>query len=113
MGAVRFDSLIAEKSDGTVIIGRGVPTEWIRDQQKIGLNRYPARNGTRIGYDLTTVGKRVTIRFTGPPTSYSLELPALRNNIATVSVRGAVIDQTAGTIKLPHGTRTVTITLNR
>ncbi|MFB6726302.1 sugar-binding protein [Kribbella sp. NPDC056345] len=108
---VLFDSLISEKSDGTVIIGRGVPTEWIRDHQKIGLNRYPARNGTRLGYQLTTTGKRVTIRFTGPPTTYSLELPTLRNNIAHVSVRGATINQTAGTIKLPPGTHTATITL--
>ncbi|GAA1721585.1 hypothetical protein GCM10009745_83210 [Kribbella yunnanensis] len=108
---VLFDSLIAEKSDGTIIIGRGVPTEWIRDHQKIGLNRYPARNGTRVGYQLTTIGRRVTIRFTGPPTTYSLELPTLRNNIASVSARGAVIDQAAGTIKLPRGTQTATITL--
>ncbi|MET7279900.1 sugar-binding protein [Kribbella sp. NPDC005582] len=108
---VLFDSLIAEKSDGTIIIGRGVPTEWIRDHQKIGLTRYPARNGTRVGYQLTTVGKRVTIRFSGPATTYSLELPVLRNNVAAVSVRGAAVDQGAGTIKLPRGTSMVTITL--
>ncbi len=108
---VLFDSLIAEKSDGTIIIGRGVPNEWIRDHQKIGLTRYPASNGTRVGYQLTTVGKRVTIRFTGPATAYSLELPVLRNNVASVSVRGAAVDQAAGSIKLPRGTSMVTITL--
>ena len=53
---VLFDSLIAEKADGTVIIGRGVPNEWIRDRQKIGLDRYPVTNGGRVGYRLTTSG---------------------------------------------------------
>lgn len=111
---VLFDSLIAEKSDGTVIIGRGVPNEWIRNRQKIGLNDYPVANGSRLGYQLTTAGKTVTLQLTGntaTPTSYSLELPALRNNIAYVAARGATINQTAGTIHLPHGTTRVTVVL--
>ncbi|RZT16710.1 hypothetical protein EV649_4243 [Kribbella sp. VKM Ac-2569] len=111
---VLFDSLIAEKSDGTVIIGRGVPNEWIRTQQKIGLNGYPVTNGGRLGYQLTTAGKTVTLQLTGntsTPTGYSLELPALRNNIAYVAAKGATINQTAGTIHLPRGTTHVTVVL--
>lgn len=111
---VLFDSLIAEKSDGTVIIGRGVPNEWIRNQQKIGLTSYPVTNGGRLGYQLTTAGKTVTLQLTGntsTPTGYSLELPALRNNIAYVAAKGATINQTAGTIHLPRGTTRVTVVL--
>lgn len=111
---VLFDSLIAEKSDGTVIIGRGVPNEWIRNQQKIGLTSYPVTNGGRLGYQLTTAGKTVTLQLTGntsTPAGYSLELPALRNNIAYVAAKGATINQTAGTIHLPRGTTRVTVVL--
>jgi len=111
---VLFDSLIAEKSDGTVIIGRGVPNEWIRNRQKIGLTSYPVTNGGRLGYQLTTAGKTVTLQLTGntsTPTGYSLELPALRNNIAYVAAKGATINQTAGTIHLPRGTTRVTVVL--
>ncbi|MEU4192396.1 sugar-binding protein [Kribbella sp. NPDC026611] len=108
---VLFDSLIAEKSDGTVIIGRGVPNEWIRTHQKIALDSYPVTNGGRIGYALTTAGKTVTLKFTGNTTAYSIELPALRGNIANVSVKQATINQSAGTIHLPTGTKQVTITL--
>ncbi|TDW92747.1 hypothetical protein EV137_0007 [Kribbella pratensis] len=111
---VLFDSLIAEKSDGTVIIGRGVPNEWIRTRQKIGLNSYPVTNGGRLGYQLTTAGKTVTLQLTGntaTPTGYSLELPALRNNIAYVAAKGATINQSAGTIHLPRGTTHATVVL--
>ncbi len=111
---VLFDSLIAEKSDGTVIIGRGVPNEWIRTRQKIGLNSYPVTNGGRLGYRLTTAGKTVTLQLTGntsTPTGYSLELPALRNNIAYVAAKGATVNQAAGTIHLPRGTTHVTVVL--
>ncbi|MFG1911398.1 sugar-binding protein [Kribbella sp. NPDC048928] len=112
---VLFDSLIAEKADGTVIIGRGVPDEWLRGNgKKIGLDSYPTTNGGRLGYQLTTAGKTVTIQFSGDtrrPTGYSIELPALRNNIANVSVHSATINQAAGTIHLPQGTSRVTIVL--
>jgi hypothetical protein len=109
---VLFDSLIAEKSDGTLILGRGVPDEWLRDRQKIAIDNYPTTGGKRFGYRLTTSGKYLSLELTGPSaTSYSIELPALRNNIATVSVKGAAINQSAGTIALPAGTTRATITL--
>ncbi|HZX06209.1 sugar-binding protein [Kribbella sp.] len=111
---VLFDSLIAEKSDGTVIVGRGVPDEWLRGNgEKIGLDDYPITNGARLGYHLTTAGKTVTIQFTGDTnraTGYSIELPGLRNNIQNVSAK-AGIDQAAGRVKLPRGTTRVTIVL--
>jgi hypothetical protein len=84
-----------------------VPDEWLRGSgRKIGLNDY-AISGGRLGYQLTTAGKTVTIQFTGAktrPTAYSIELPGLRNNIANVSVRGTTINQPAGTIHLPSAT---------
>ncbi|MEV6266824.1 sugar-binding protein [Kribbella sp. NPDC051936] len=112
---VLFDSLIAEKSDGTVIIGRGVPNEWIRNRQQIALNSYPVTGG-RIGYQLTTSGRTVTLRLSGDtakPTGYSIELPVLRDNIAHVSTEGAVVDQVTGTVRLPRGTTQATVVLRR
>ncbi|MFI5736357.1 sugar-binding protein [Kribbella sp. NPDC051587] len=109
---VLFDSLLALKSDGTLIIGRGVPDEWLRNREKIAVDNYPVADGRRTGFQLSTAGKTVSITLTGDRVGgYSIELPALRNNIATVSVRGAKVDQAAGTIRLPAQTRHVTITL--
>ncbi|MFD7155672.1 sugar-binding protein [Kribbella sp. NPDC059898] len=107
---VLFDSLIAEKADGTVIVGRGVPDEWLRGNgEKIGLKDYPISGG-RLGYQLWVAGKTVTIQFTGKTPASSIELPGLRDNIANVSV-SSTVDQAAGTIKLPRGTSRVTIVL--
>ncbi|MFF0341536.1 sugar-binding protein [Kribbella sp. NPDC004875] len=111
---VLFDSLIAERSDGTVILGRGIPNEWIRTHQKVALDRYPVAAGGRVGYTLTTTGKSVQIELTGAVgdvAGFSIELPALRDNIANVSVKGAGVNQSAGTVRLPHGTKRVTLTL--
>ncbi|MEV6282669.1 sugar-binding protein [Kribbella sp. NPDC051770] len=110
---VLFDSLIAEKADGTVILGRGVPNEWVRAHQKIALDRYPVAGG-RIGYRMTSTGREVSIQLTGDVRAvkgYSIELPGLRDNVAKVSVRGASVDQGGGKVTLPAGTRHVTITL--
>jgi hypothetical protein len=109
---VLFDSLVAQKSDGTVIIGRGVPNEWITGRQKIAIDNYPVADGKRLGFRLTASGKTVSIELTGDgPTGYSIELPALKDNIASVSVKGVAINQTGGTVLLPGGTKRVTITL--
>ncbi|HWD78002.1 MAG TPA: sugar-binding protein [Kribbella sp.] len=107
---VLFDSLIAEKSDGSVIVGRGVPDEWLHGNgQKIGLNNYPITGG-RVGYQLSVAGRTVTIQFTGSTPAASIELPGLRNNIEDVSVKSTV-NQAAGTIQVPRGTSRVTIVL--
>ncbi|MEV8376474.1 sugar-binding protein [Kribbella sp. NPDC056861] len=109
---VLFDSLVAQKSDGTVIIGRGVPDEWVTGRQKIAIDNYPVADGKRLGFRLTASGKTVSVELTGDgSTGYSIELPALRGNIANVSVKGAAINQTGGTVFLPAGTKRVTITL--
>jgi hypothetical protein len=113
---VLFDSLIAERSDRTVIIGRGIPNEWIRTHQKVALDRYPVAAGGRVGYTLTTAGKSVVIELTGDVADvagFSIELPALRDNLANVSVKGATVDESAGTVRLPAGTKRVTLTLRR
>ncbi|NUR95633.1 MAG: sugar-binding protein, partial [Kribbellaceae bacterium] len=107
---VLFDSLIAEKSDGSVIVGRGVPDEWLRGNgQKIALNNYPVSGG-RLGYQLSVAGRTVTIQFTGKTPPASIELPGLRDNIANVSVTSTV-NEAAGTILVPRGTSRVTIVL--
>ncbi|MFC6354911.1 hypothetical protein [Luethyella okanaganae] len=111
---VLFDSLIAEKADGTVIIGRGVPTAWTTDGQQVALDRYPVVGNGRVGYSMTTTGTDVKIDFDGDISkveNFSVELLALKDNIASVSTPGATIDPTAGTVRLPHGTSSVTITM--
>ncbi|SDU88372.1 hypothetical protein SAMN04488544_1422 [Microlunatus sagamiharensis] len=111
---VLFDSLVAQKSDGTVIIGRGAPEGWVAKGQKIKISNYPVLGKGRIGYSTRSTGTKVTIDFTGRrggAKAFSVELVGLKDNVKKVSVRGAVVDQAAGTVRVPATTKHLTITL--
>jgi LPXTG-motif cell wall-anchored protein len=111
---VLFDSLLSLKSDGSVIVGRGVPADWVADGQKVALDNFPVSDGGRIGYTMEAGAKSVKLSFTGDldkVPSISVQLIALKDNIASVDVKGAVVDATAGTVTLPGGTKSVTIRL--
>jgi len=109
-----FDALIAQKSDGTLIVGRGAPEDWISAGKRITIDNYPTLGGGRVGYTATSTGTEVTLTFSGDlggVTSFSIELLGLKDNVARVSAPKAVIDQQAGTVRVPASTRRVTITL--
>ncbi len=111
---VLFDSLVSLKSDGSLIVGRGVPADWVADGQKVALDNFPVSDGGRIGYSMQTGKKSVTLSFTGDlgkVPSVSVQLIALKDNIASVNVKGAKVDAKAGTVTLPKGTKSVTIRL--
>lgn len=45
---VLFDSIICEKADGTLIIGRGIPKEWLTEGCRIQVKKYPVSGGKRV-----------------------------------------------------------------
>jgi hypothetical protein len=106
-----LDSLVAERGDGTLIVGRGVPSEWVRTGQVIDLANVPVNEGHRLGLRISTQGRRVTLRLTGaqPGGPVLFQLPAFVGNIAG-STAGA-IDPATGTVTLSASTRAVTVTL--
>jgi len=111
---VLFDSLISLKSDGSVIVGRGLPADWAGAGQKVALDRFPVSDGGRIGYTLQGGDKTVDLSFTGDVDkvpSISVQLLALKGNIAGVDVKGATFDAAAGTVTVPRGTTSVKIRL--
>ncbi|WP_206192704.1 hypothetical protein [Scrofimicrobium canadense] len=111
---VLFDSLFALKSDGTAIIGRGVPVEWVADGEAIDVSNYPVNDGGRVGYKLSTSGDEIHVDFFGDTDkleNFSIELMVLRDNIASVNVAGAEIDREAGIVGVPSSTESVVITM--
>lgn len=111
---VLFDSLVSLKSDGSIIVGRGVPADWVADGKKVALNDFPVSDGGRIGYSMKSNKNTVHIVFSGDldkVPSISIQLLALKDNIASVNVTGAVVDNKAGTITLPGSTKSVNIRL--
>ncbi|MCJ8014729.1 Ig-like domain-containing protein [Paenibacillus sp. KQZ6P-2] len=111
---VLFDSLIAEKIDGNVIIGRGVPEEWlVHSAAPIEISNYPISDKRRMGYKIESTGKEVTLTLTGdsPSGEVWFNLPFFKNNIE--SANAGTVDNDAGLITLPSGTTSVTVKLKK
>jgi hypothetical protein len=108
---VLLDSFIAEKIDGSLIIGRGVPDEWLRSGQTIQLSNYPIANNHRAGMKITTSGNQVTLTLSGDtPTGNILwSLPIFQNNISATSA--GTVNSSQGIVTLPGSTTSVTVTL--
>jgi hypothetical protein len=105
-----LDSLVSQRADGSLIVGRGVPDSWIGSGRQIAVSNFPTANGSRIGVTITTRGDAVTLRLTGNPSGpVTFELPAFVNNIASASAGTA--DNGAGAVTIPARTSSVTVTL--
>ena len=106
-----LDSLLSEKSDGTRIIGRGIPNDWIKEGEVTEIENIPVTGGKRMGFTLTASGNDVTLNLTGDVSEpVSLELSVFVKNIASVS-DGISFDNEKGAVTVPAGTTAVTVTL--
>jgi hypothetical protein len=108
---VLLNSLIAEKSSGQVIVGRGIPNEWLRNGETMSATNYPISNGNRMGATITTSGNSVILTLTGaaPTGGVAFEIPYFAGKIASASA--GTVDNANGVITLGPGTRSVTVTL--
>lgn len=109
---VLLDSLAAQSSDGTLIVGRGVPAQWLSDGAAISVTNFPTTDGQRLGLKISSTGRAVTLTLSGqsPSGQVLFELPSFTNDIAASS--SGVINQSSGTVTLAPHTRSVTVRLN-
>jgi len=71
---VLINSLIAEKYDGTLIVGRGIPRDWLKGTNHIAVTNYPTGKGP-VSYTLDIKDGKIEIEFAGNEnTVISLEL---------------------------------------
>ena len=112
---VLLDSLVAQQTDGSLVVGRGVPTTWLRSgTPAVSVTNFPTTHGRRLGLTISARGGSqvsLTLHGTRPSGSVLFELPAFLRNVAHTST-GAV-DESTGTITLSPGVRHVTVTLRR
>jgi hypothetical protein len=108
---VLLDSLVAQRSDGALIVGRGVPDSWVRAGKKITVTNFPTVDGHRLGVTIATRGRTVTLTLTGDPPAGTVlfELPAFVGNLVH-SGRGTFDDRT-GTVTLPGNATRITVKL--
>ena len=108
---VLVDSLIAETGNRDLIIGRGVPSDWLQDGQSYSVENMPISAGKRFGYALSVSGKTITITFSGdkPDGNYFIDLPDAIGNIDSVSAGS--FDNASGRVTLANTATGVSITL--
>jgi hypothetical protein len=105
-----LDSLVSQRTDGSLIVGRGVPNTWVGSGRQIAVSNFPTTNGHRVGVRITTRGDAVTLKLAGDlPGPVTFELPAFVNNIAATSA--GTVDNAAGAVTVPAHIRSVTVTL--
>ena len=57
-----LDSLVSQATNGSLIVGRGVPNSWVGSGQQIAVSNFPTTDGHRIGATITTHGDSVTLQ---------------------------------------------------
>jgi hypothetical protein len=108
-----LDSLAAQRSDGSLVVGRGVPSAWLRGGQAISLANFPTTDGRHIGLTIKGSGTSVTLTLSGdqPGGPVLFQLPAFVNDIAHAST--GTVDQKTGTVTLGASARSVTVQLKQ
>jgi hypothetical protein len=108
---VLLDSLAAQRADGSLIVGRGVPSAWVTTGKVISLANFPTTGGHHLGLTVRTSGAAVTLTLTGQPPAGDVlfQLPAFVGNITSASA--GTVSEGTGTVTLAPSVRTVTVHL--
>ena len=111
--SVLLDSLVAQRSDGALVVGRGVPSQWLHRGASMSVANFPTTGGTRLRLTITSTGRTVHLFVGGhlPSGQILFELPSFVGSIAHSSA--GTIDNKTGTVTLAPQTRAVTVTLDR
>jgi hypothetical protein len=85
-----LESLVAEKINAQLLIGRGVPNSWVKAGQHIDISNLPIHQNKRIDLHISSTGNTITLTLVGatPDNTILFNLPIFVNNIrsATTSV---------------------------
>ena len=110
---VLLDSIVAERSNGSLVIGRGVPPAWLGRSQPISVRNFPTTAGHRISLSISSSGRSVSLTLRGetPAGPVFFELPSFVRNIASASTGG--VNEATGTVTVAPTVRRVTVILRR
>ncbi len=108
---VLLDSLVAQRSDGSLVIGRGVPAGWLGSGKSMAVTNFPTTEGRRLSVTISSGERSVSVSLGGqaPAGPVLVEFPSLVDNIASTSA--GTINQHHGTVTLNARTRSVTVEL--
>jgi hypothetical protein len=110
---VLLDSLVAQRFDGTLIVGRGIPPSWLGHGAPITVANFPTIDGRRLSFSISSRDRSVSLSLRGqlPTGPILFQLPSFVHNLESTSV--GRIDRASGTVTVGPGTRSVTVELRR
>ncbi|MGO9856373.1 MAG: hypothetical protein ACLPYY_15170 [Acidimicrobiales bacterium] len=110
---VLLDSLAAQRADGALVVGRGVPPAWLRRGAPITVTKFPTTDGRRVAITITPNGSTVSLTLRGPAPAGPVlfQLPSFVGNVASTS--SGTVDEAGGTVTLPPTVRHVRVTLRQ
>ncbi len=110
---VLLDSLVAQRADGSLVVGRGIPPAWLRTGTPISVTNFPTTDGRRAAVTITCTGREVslTLRGAAPQGPVLFQLPSFIRDIEATSA--GTVDQASGTVTVAPGVRHVTVTLRK
>lgn len=110
---VLLDSLVAQRFDGALVVGRGIPNHWLTSDRPIRVIGFPTVDGHRIGLTIRSTGRSVRLELDGqrPAGPVLFQVPAFVGNIASASA--GTVEPRTGTVRLGPGTERVTVQLRR
>jgi hypothetical protein len=76
---VLLGSLAAQRANGSLVVGRGVPDSWVRGGQVISVANFPTTDGRHTGLTIRINGATVTLTLSGDqpagPVLFQLPVP--------------------------------------
>jgi hypothetical protein len=113
--SVLLDALVAQATDGDLIVGRGMPAGWVDGGPPVTVTNFPTLGGRRSSLAIfsSSMRRSVSLAFSGrlPSGHVLFQLPSFVDDIASTSA--GTVDQATGTVTLAPGTRSVTVRLRR
>jgi hypothetical protein len=108
---VLLDSLVAQSSDGDLIVGRGVPASWLGGGPPMSVANFPTTDGRRLTVRISSTHQTVSLVIDGqlPKGPVLFQIPSFIKNIASTSA--GKVDEATGTVLLPPGTERATVRL--
>lgn len=121
LGFIRMGLLqlcVSVSTDGTVILGRGIPANWLNSGKEIAWKNVHLNNGKKTDISFRKNGNTITVLLNGNPATGNLvvDIPLCTGNIAAVNVKqGRLLhtDARAGKVTCTGDTKEITIRLQQ
>lgn len=106
-----IDAVVSQLEDDTIVIGQGIPGEWLLEGELLSFENYPLQGGGKLDGTITGGEREIRIRLSPTmPTAASLEFPVLLNNIEYASCG---FDSENGIVSVPAGITEITVHLKK